>query len=177
MSVQAAFFRVRFTVKAGLGEALKIWEMNPGCIPIIDMKKSAGDQPLDEIARRLLCGQLGRVTWVHSEGEVDEANGKFRIIDRETLLDFLNDPVTHSVYFNEYILPVARETTVQEILAWLDNLASFDQGLYDDTRWLAKVMCGLESAPESDGVVDTSDEEVIKANKMVTYLSFQLFLI
>lgn len=141
--------------------------MNPGCIPIIDMKKTSGEKPLDEIARRLLCGCLGHVTWVHTPEEVDEDNGKFLIMDRESLLDFLNDPVTHSVYFNEYILPVAKENTVQEILAWLDNLASFDQGLSDDTKWLAQVMCGLAPAPQEEELADASSEEVEKANALV----------
>ena len=152
--------QLRFTEKREFDESMKVHEMNPQSVPVVEQNRTGDSDPTTEIFRRLIAGFLGHATWVKSDSEVDEDSGKFKIINRDELISFLEDPITHSLYFSEYILPVARETAPAEVLDVLDNLQAFDDRLYEDTVALAKVMCGLE--PNLGSALGTTlDDDVI----------------
>jgi hypothetical protein len=56
-----------------------------------------------------------------------------------------------------------QEHSVEDILAAFDDLQSIDDGVYEDTQWLAKVMCNM-AQPENSAA---TEEEIATAADIV----------
>eukprot|EP00973_Karenia_brevis_P028021 3858402-Karenia_brevis.AAC.1 len=72
----------------------------------------------------------------------------------------------HSLFFKDYVWTVGLDHTTQEIQHSFDNLHSISPQLAADTKWVAKVMCGME--PRGDGLFKQPDDdrEIMKANQI-----------
>ena len=139
-------------------------------MPVIEVKKGPSNDPTDEnspanqVLRRIVCGRMGKAKFV-SENP-DHSAGRFMQIDRQTIVSMLEDPITHSLYFHDYVLPFALEYhETEDLVKFFQNPKMVANQLHDDTLWAAKVLCGLSAA--LPGEEDAEDDAVAAADLLV----------
>eukprot|EP00973_Karenia_brevis_P095167 12425975-Karenia_brevis.AAC.1 len=74
----------------------------------------------------------------------------------------------HSLFFKDYVWTFGLDYTTQEIQTFFDDLSQISPQLAADTKWLAKVMCGMDPRGGRLPNHSTDDErELEKANNTI----------
>lgn len=149
-----------FTSKRKFGDSLKVHELNYENIPVIEESRDR-IKACDQIKRRVICWRMGTATFTANPEEVNHDNGIYLLIPQDELKNFLLDPLTSSVYFRDWCLPLFRENSLPECLRCLSDLAHIDSQLEEDTAWLAGRLSGSSMAPPGDQDAEQSSHDQV----------------
>ena len=136
---------------------MRVQELNYENIPIIEAKRAGADsKACGQLKRRVIWAEVGKAKYVDSEREAGRVSGRFLMMQKDSMKTSLSDPITHSLYMEDYVAVSAKAYDVGDFPIMIANLDSVDQSLYDDTEWVAKRLPGIDCA-EDEYPVDADE--------------------
>ena len=137
------------TQKRSFGASLKTHEVNYEGIPIIEELQQGNDtlEPWrEQLKRRIICAKVGNAKLTKKEKDVNRREGVFLHRPVEYMSDFLDDPITGSLFMKEWCAEFFKANSAQHCAMLLNNLESIDPQLELGARWLAGKLSGAPDA-------------------------------
>ena len=112
-----------YTAKASFGSAAKVIEFNPKSLGTMDCADGDGATSMEELknlSRRFLCGVVGRGKFV--DESPDKSRGTFQKKAKADLQNCLENPITASLLWSNYAIPVREEYSNADLARLLDKI-------------------------------------------------------